>query len=81
MALTFESLTGYMNSRFGLDTADFDESTPLFSSNLLDSFTMVDLIAFVESQAGIRMDVWDVTLDNLDSIGQILNYVRAKKPA
>jgi acyl carrier protein len=79
MALSSESLIQYMHDKLGL-TSTVDEHTPLFSSNLLDSFTMVDLISFVESQAGFRMDVWDVSLDNLDSISRILNYVRSKMP-
>jgi acyl carrier protein len=63
----------------GVDVSGVDESTPLFSANLLDSFSMVDLIMFIEKQGGIKMDVWDVTLDNLDSIGRILRLVEDKR--
>jgi len=79
MALTCESLLEYFGSRLGVDTAGVDESTPLFSSNLLDSFSMVDLIMFIEKEGEITMDAWDVTLDNLDSIGRILQLVEMKK--
>ncbi len=79
MALTCESLLDYFSSRMGVDTNGVDEQTPLFSSNLLDSFSMVDLIMFIEKEGGIKMDVWDVTLDNLDSIGKILELVELKK--
>jgi acyl carrier protein len=68
-----------MKDRLGVDTDGIEDSTPLFSSSLLDSFSIVELIAFIESTAGIKMDAWDVTLDNLDSIGQILRYVQLKK--
>ena len=33
------------------------------------------VIAFVEETAGIRFKAWEVTLDNLDSVGRILRYV------
>ncbi len=79
MALTCESLLDYFQSRLGVDTAGVDEATPLFSSNLLDSFSMVDLIMFIEKEGAIKMDAWDVTLDNLDSIGRILQLVELKK--
>ncbi len=79
MALTCQSLLDYFAGRMGVDTSGVDESTPLFSSNLLDSFSMVDLIMFIEKEGQIKMDVWDVTLDNLDSIGQILRLVEGKK--
>ena len=79
MALTSESLLSYLQSRMGVDTSGVDETTPLFSSNLLDSFSMVDLIMFIEKEGEIKMDVLDVTLDNLDSIGRILSLVEMKK--
>jgi acyl carrier protein len=74
-----QTLLDYFKDRLGVDTEGVDDATPLFSSSLLDSFSIVELITFIESQAGIKMDAWDVTLDNLDSIGQILRYVELKK--
>ena len=74
-----QTLLDYFRDRLGVDTEGVDDATPLFSSSLLDSFSIVELITFIESQAGIKMDAWDVTLDNLDSIGQILRYVDLKK--
>ena len=51
-----------------------EDNTPLFSSSLLDSFTMVSLIMVIESEASITIPPEDITLDNLDSIGAILMY-------
>ena len=79
MALTRESLLQYMQDRLGVDTAEVGDDTPLFSSSLLDSFSIVEMMMFIETGAGIRMDAWDVTLDNLDSIQRILAYVETKQ--
>ncbi len=79
MALTHDSLLDYLGSRMGVDTGQINDATPLFSSSILDSFSIVDLIMFVETEAGIHMDTWDVTLDNLDSIERILRYAEMKK--
>ncbi|MDB5321397.1 MAG: hypothetical protein JWN40_3028 [Phycisphaerales bacterium] len=79
MAISSEVLLDYMKNRLGLEADDVDDATPLFSSSLLDSFSIVELMVFIETQAGIRMDAWDVTLDNLDSIQKILDYVQTKK--
>ena len=79
MPLTSESLLSYFQSRMGVDTSGVDEATPLFTSNLLDAFSMVDLIMFIEKEGEIKMNVLDVTLDNLDSIGRILSLVELKK--
>ena len=75
MALGPESLRTYLHERMGLNLADLQDDTPLFSSNLLDSFSMVDLIMFVEAEVGFRVEPADVTLDNFDSIARILAFV------
>ena len=79
MALTSESLLQYMRDRLGVETAGVEAATPLFSSSLLDSFSIVELMMFIETEGGFRMDAWDVTLDNLDSIERILTYAEMKR--
>ncbi|MDY6992389.1 MAG: acyl carrier protein [Pseudomonadota bacterium] len=77
MALTSELLLDYLSQNMGLDSSQLDEKTLLFSSNLLDSFSMVDMIMFIEQEAGIKMEAGDVNLDNLDSIERILKFVHS----
>ncbi len=74
-----ESLKSYLGDRMGLDTSSLADETPLFSSNLLDSFSMVDLIMFIEKDSGVRLNPTDVSLDNLDSIDRILRFVDARR--
>jgi acyl carrier protein len=74
-----ESLRAYLGERMGLDTSTLADDTPLFSSNLLDSFSMVDLIMFNEKESGVRLNPTDVSLDNLDSIGRILKFVDVRR--
>jgi acyl carrier protein len=73
------SLKNYLGDRMGLDTGDLADDTPLFSSNLLDSFSMVDLIMFIEKESGVQLNATDVSLDNLDSIGRILRFVDTRR--
>ena len=79
MALSSTTLLDYFKNRLGVEIEGMDNATPLFSSSLLDSFSIVELMVFIESEAGIKMDAWDVTLDNLDSIDRILQYVQTKR--
>ena len=78
MDLERENLRRYLYEKQGLEPADFEDDTLLFSSGLLDSFSMVDLIMFIEEAAGIRVHPIDVTLDNFDSIERILAFVEAR---
>ena len=74
-----DSLMTYLGERMGLDTSSLTADTPLFSSNLLDSFSMVDLIMFIEKESGLKLHPSDVSLDNLDSIDRILRFVDARR--
>jgi acyl carrier protein len=77
MTLDRESLRRYLHEKQGLEPEDFEDDTLLFSSGLIDSFSMVDLIMFIEDAAGFRVHPVDVTLDNFDSIDRILAFVQA----
>lgn len=78
MSLDQSTLIAHLQKKYGLDPGSFDSSTPLFSSSLLDSFTMVDLIMFIEKSAGIRLAPTEVSLDNLDSVDRIIAFVHRR---
>jgi len=75
MVLTEKVLLHFFEENLGVDTAGIDADTLLFSTSLLDSFSMIEMIEFVESQANIRFSPTQVNLDNLDSIRRILAFV------
>ena len=53
-----------------------EDETELFSTGLVDSFAMVDLLVFLEKHTGTKMGPEDITLDNLDSVSRILAFAR-----
>lgn len=75
MSLTKEALQTYLDDELGLDEDEIDDTTPLFSSGLIDSFSLIQLITFIEGEASIRVAPTEVSLDNLDTIENILNFV------
>jgi acyl carrier protein len=75
MVLTKEMLSEFLVQEMGLGAGEFTDSTPLFSTGLLDSFCMVNLLAFVEKRAGIKVGATDVNLDNLDTVERVVHYV------
>ena len=77
MPVTAESIIDHLREDSGVETADLTPETLLFSTGLVDSFAMVDLVGFIETRCGAKMKPSDVNLDNLDSIGRILNYVQS----
>ena len=78
MPLLHDNLLDFLQRQQGIDVTDLDADTPLFSSGLLDSFSMPELVLLVESQCGFKVPPVDVNLDNLDSIRRILAYTGSR---
>lgn len=69
------SLLAFLEDDLGVDIDGVEADTPLFSSQLVDSFALVTLMMFLEKQTGIRIAPTDVNLDNMDTIARMLAYV------
>ena len=76
MALTSETLREFLASELSIDTSDINGETPLFSSGLIDSFSLVTLMTFVEKECKFRINPVDVNLNNFDSIDKIVAYTQ-----
>jgi acyl carrier protein len=61
------------------DPAEIAEDTLLVTSGIIDSTGMLELIAFVESEFGIRVADHEVTPENLGSIGRVAALVERKR--
>ena len=73
--LSAEQLLVYIKENLGIDDDGIGISTPLFSSSMIDSFSLVSLITFIEETAGVEIDPRDITLENFDSIEKIVAFV------
>jgi acyl carrier protein len=69
-----DRLIGFIRGELGYD-APLDADTSLFRSGLIDSFALVSLIAFVESECGFDVRPGEVTMANWDTVRSILAYV------
>ncbi|MCB2115233.1 MAG: acyl carrier protein [Rhodobacteraceae bacterium] len=81
MSLSIESLKEFLEFDLGVDVAKVSESSPLFSSGLIDSFALVSMMTFIETEGRFRISPADVTLENLDSIERILSFVERNREA
>lgn len=70
-----DAILEFLEVDLGVDMADIDSTSLLFSEGVIDSFSLVNLIMMIEKQSGIRVPSGDVNLDNFDSVERILAYV------
>jgi acyl carrier protein len=75
MDLTGDDILDALRTELGLDTKNIVGSTPLFSSGIINSFSLVTLLLYLETRGGFRIPPMDITLENFDSIDRILAYV------
>jgi acyl carrier protein len=70
-----QALRQHVVQETGLAPAEVNDDTALFSSGLMDSLTVFDLVTFVESLVKHRVPPTAVTLANFDSIDRIVAFV------
>lgn len=74
--MTFrDQLIAFISEDAGIEPSEIGNDTLLFSEGFIDSFTMSSVLAFIEEQKGIQIEMSDVTLENFDSVSRILAFV------
>lgn len=58
------------------DEIELARGEPIFSSGLLDSFSVTQLICFLEDRFGVKISIADVTIEDFDSLERILALLR-----
>jgi acyl carrier protein len=74
MPLLKEDVYTALRDELGVDVGTIADDTPLFSSGVIDSFSLVSLILFIETRAGVKVEPTDVSLENLDTISRIVSF-------
>lgn len=54
------------------------EDTSFLESGMVDSTGILELVAFIEETFGVRMADDELIPENLDSISNVVNYLRRK---
>ena len=78
MLITRDLLLEYLADNYSLDVQEIDDTTELFSSGLLDSFSVADLLIFLEENGNFVVEPYEVVLDNIDSVSKILTFAMRK---
>lgn len=68
------ALRAALATQFRVDRDCLNDDTKLFSSGLIDSLSVIDLVCFVESKIGHAIPPSDITLENFDSVARIIVF-------
>jgi acyl carrier protein len=68
----------FVCDQFGLSGTEFQIETPLFSSRLLRSLDLVEIVLFVEERYGLDIVSLDVGIEQMDTILNIAAFIRSQ---
>ncbi len=60
--------------------ADIGDDDHLVQSGLIDSLTMLEIVAFLEETWGVGVEDEELVPENFDSIARLTMFVEKKKP-
>lgn len=74
-----ERIRAYLLEHAASKTTSIDDDESLLEAGVIDSVTMVDLVAHLETTFSIRIDEDEMTPENFDSLGAIVAFVTVKQ--
>ena len=74
-----ETIRAFLYEKLSVDVSAITDTTQILSQGYIDSFSLVELLAFIEQQESIIINAIDVNLSNFDTIQGMLDYIKSKK--
>jgi acyl carrier protein len=56
-----------------------NDTDPIISSGLIDSFSLVDMALFIEDTFGVRIDDSELNAQTFDSLTQLADLIESRK--
>ena len=69
-----QALRTALVTQFRVNQGSLDDNAGLFSSGLIDSLSVIDLVCFVEQEIGRTVPPSEITLENFDSVNRIVRF-------
>ncbi len=81
MQTTEEILKNFIvrNILFSSNGFEFSDETSFLENGIVDSTSVLELVAFIEEQFGISVKDFEVVPENFDSISSLAKFIKSKK--
>ena len=66
------------NFLFGVEDSQFSDDESFLEKGLIDSTGVLELVAFIEEQYGIRFQDDEIIPENLDSVNKLIQFLNKK---
>ena len=77
-----ERIRAFLRRQLGVDDSALTARSALISAGVIDSVDLVRIASFLEGEAGLAIPDADISVENFDSIADMIGYVerRATSP-
>lgn len=79
MAVNLIPLKEYLLDNVITSQDDIDENEPLFSTGLIDSFGILDLLFFINEEYNVSIEHFDLTDNEVDSLSDLGSLIEERK--
>ncbi|NTJ35934.1 acyl carrier protein [Agrobacterium rhizogenes] len=73
-----DDILRFLRDDLSVDTTSINSKSQLISSGIIDSFSLIGLVMFLEEKAGVMAEPEDVTIENFETIEAMLHFIERK---
>ena len=74
-----DTILKYVIEEYAEEDDKVTYDTPLISSGLIDSFSLVDLALFIEDTYGVHIDDTELNAETFDTLDQLTGLIRQRQ--
>lgn len=67
----------FLTNDLGLDLSGISDESELFTSGVIDSFALIETLAFLESEFKCSIDIGNLSIDDLDTIESMVALTKS----
>lgn len=68
-------IKNFLNESLEVDISSISDSEELFTSGLIDSFSLIELLEFLEQELNFTVDFAEIIVDDFDTIDALVKLV------
>ncbi len=73
-----ENIIEFLKNDIGVDAGSISPDDQLFSSGLLNSLDILELVSFIESKFDVKISTWEISLEKFDTIQKITEFIEER---
>lgn len=73
-----EKIKHFIVENFLFGERELKDDEPLFESGIIDSLGLIKLIAFIEKNFNVSIDISEVMMENFSTLKDIMEVVKSK---